>query len=51
MLFAITTQPLLAFFKEERNNGRMLGVQISHNLHLCDRMFADDMGILIPTIQ
>lgn len=50
-LFAITTQPLLAFLKEERTKGRMRGLQISNSLHLCKHMFAYDMGILIPTTQ
>lgn len=51
MIFAITTQPLMTFLEAKCSKGRMIGIQISDSLYLCKRMFADDMDILIPTMN
>lgn len=48
MLFALNTQPLLAFLQAERSQGRMLGIHIDGPIFVCKRMFADDLGVLLP---
>lgn len=47
LLFAISMQPLLAYIQGERQHGRMVGLQISPSLQICERLFANDVGILI----
>lgn len=51
MLFAICTQPLLAFLQVERLKGRMLGVRLDASILICNRMFANDLGVFIPTTK
>lgn len=48
LLFALTTQPLLAFLHEECLQGRMMGIHVFDSLSIYERLFIDDMGFLIP---
>lgn len=51
MLFAICTQPLLAYIQEERSQGRIMGLQLSLTLQVRERLFADDVSIFIPVLE
>lgn len=51
MLFSLYTQSLLAFMQAERSEGRMLGVKLVESISICERLFADDLEILIPALE
>lgn len=51
MLFALSTQPLVAFLQYERTQGRMLNIKIEDSFYVCKQMFANDLGILTPTSE
>lgn len=48
MLFTLCTQPLLTFLQAEQTHSWLLGVRLGDSLHICELLFADDLGVLIP---
>lgn len=48
LLFVLSTQPLMDFFRAGIGDGRILGTRISQSLTICVRLFADDLGLFIP---
>lgn len=51
MLFSLTAQPLLAFFKEEHMLGRLKGVWVDDNIYICERLFCGWFGCPHPNTQ
>jgi hypothetical protein len=51
LIYAVSTQPLMDLFDAEIAAGRLWGLQISTNFHICYRFFADDLGIFIPASE
>lgn len=51
LLFSLTTQPLLDFLDNKRTHNKMTGIRITDNLSICERLFVDDIGILIPATE
>lgn len=51
MLFALCTQPLLGYMQVERSQGRLLGVCLTNSIYVYERLFADDLGILILALE
>jgi hypothetical protein len=51
MLFALSTQPLLAYIEAGLKSGSIPGIPISNTLNVAHRLFADDMGIMIPATE
>lgn len=49
LLFAITTQPLMEYLEFKLATRDINGVKISKELTICHCLFADDVGIFIPT--
>lgn len=51
LLFAIATQPLMAYLSSMIETGELNGIQIQDGLTICFRLFADDMGMFIPATE
>jgi hypothetical protein len=51
LIYAVSTQPLMDLFDTKIAAGRLWGLQILANFHICYRFFADDLGIFIPASE
>lgn len=51
MLFSLYTQPLLAFLQAERSQGWLMGLWLGDSIHIYEKLFADDLGILLPASE
>jgi hypothetical protein len=51
LLFAVSTQPLLVRLDNALETSTNLGIQVTNNLKICHRLFADDVGVFIPANQ
>jgi hypothetical protein len=51
LLFAILTQPLISYIDYHIASHRLPALSISRELIVCHMLFADDVGIFIPTSE
>jgi hypothetical protein len=51
LLFAISTQPLLARLDTALQQDTELGIKITDSLTVCHRLFADDVGVFLPATE
>jgi hypothetical protein len=51
LLFALSTQPLLVRLDNALDSDSNLGIQVTENLKIYHRLFADDVGVFIPANQ
>jgi hypothetical protein len=51
LIYALPTQQLMDTFKSKLASKCMWGLQISNTISICDRFFADDLGIFIPASE
>lgn len=51
LLFALSTQPLMDYIQQKLEVGKIEGIKVKEGLTICHRLFADDVGIFIPTTE
>lgn len=51
LIFSLSTQPLMDYLQVKQGSGELDGVRILDNLTICHHLFADNIGVIIPTTE